>query len=486
MQSVDARGHRDVMGPVAVVIWASLIALAPSPIAKTVMLIVVILPALLWWLCGAADRWRTAFFAAAILLPPLPLAFGDSGPHLAPVFAAIGLVVLLIGSTRARLRSERLLLLLLLFLGALLQSVVFAAIFSGTEIALMSLARIALFAIAPLIYVSIVSGAPWSPERSFRMARTLYRLAIAAAVFACADFYFQFSSPVRYSAQFVWLEDAVLRRAQGLFYEASTLGNFCVFFLVMILVVSLSRSEVRLCSRAELAIGTIVLAAALLFSYSRASILNLLCAGAAFLTVRKRASKRLIFGGAAAMVGVAGLVYLILPSFSRTYWLRIGVSLWLLPSAPGPILSGRLSSWQTLVAFLQQNPWHLLLGIGYKTLPYSSYLGKSVITDNTYLDLLVETGLVGLCSFLALNFEMLRCGLRAARSANPVAQLFGAWFFCFWIGELVQMLSGDLITYWRVLPLYFCVLAVSQNARSHTQLIYSSRKASTGSTLAAR
>ena len=26
---------------------------------------------------------------------------------------------------------------------------------------------------------------------------------------------------------------------------------------------------------------------------------------------------------------------------------------------------------------------------------------------------------------------------------------------------MVQMLSGDLITYWRVLPVYFCVLGMA-------------------------
>ena len=39
-----------------------------------------------------------------------------------------------------------------------------------------------------------------------------------------------------YGPQFVWLDSGVFRRAQGVFYEASTLGNFCVFFLVMIAV----------------------------------------------------------------------------------------------------------------------------------------------------------------------------------------------------------------------------------------------------------
>ena len=36
------------------------------------------------------------------------------------------------------------------------------------------------------------------------------------------------------------------------------------------------------------------------------------------------------------------------------------------------------------------------LGIGYKTLPYTEYLGRPIIADNMYLSLLVETGVFGL------------------------------------------------------------------------------------------
>jgi O-antigen ligase len=84
-----------------------------------------------------------------------------------------------------------------------------------------------------------------------------------------------------------------------------------------------------------------------------------------------------------------------------------------------------------------------------------------VVGDNTYLTLFVETGFLGVLSFFFLNVQVLRYALRAARSARPNAQFFGTWIFCFWIGELVQMLSGDLITYWRVLPIYFWTLAIA-------------------------
>jgi O-antigen ligase len=108
-----------------------------------------------------------------------------------------------------------------------------------------------------------------------------------------------------------------------------------------------------------------------------------------------------------------------------------------------------------------QEPWHGILGIGYKTLPYSNAMGASVIADNTYLDLLVETGIVGLGAFLILNTMILRTGWRALRSANPAAAFLGEWIFCFWCGQMVQMFSGDLITYWRALPVYFWVLGAA-------------------------
>ena len=56
---------------------------------------------------------------------------------------------------------------------------------------------------------------------------------------------------------------------------------------------------------------------------------------------------------------------------------------------------------------------------------------------------------------------VLRAALQASRSADRQRSFFGTWMFCFWAGQSVQMLSGDLLTYWRVLPVYFFVLALA-------------------------
>jgi O-antigen ligase len=125
------------------------------------------------------------------------------------------------------------------------------------------------------------------------------------------------------------------------------------------------------------------------------------------------------------------------------------------------LLSGRVASWRAVLGFLAQHPWHALFGIGYKTLPYSDYLGRTVITDNMYLSLLAETGIVGLCAMLWLSVQILRSARRAAASPDPRRRFFGSWILAFWAGQIVQMFTGDLLTYWRVLPLYFWVLAVA-------------------------
>src|SRR5581483_8462500 len=92
-----------------------------------------------------------------------------------------------------------------------------------------SLARVLLFGIS--VYVFFYPAR--DPDATIR---PLYFAAVLSALFACVDFYYQFPAPAGFGPQFVWLDSGVYRRAQGLFYEASTLGNFCAFFLVMIAV----------------------------------------------------------------------------------------------------------------------------------------------------------------------------------------------------------------------------------------------------------
>ena len=442
--------------------WAAAIAVAPSLPVKFLLVAPAVLAALAWWTLATPQRWIACFFAAALLLPPLPIALGDSGPHVSLLFAALGLLAGILWLPHWRIPHTGLNAALLVFLAVLTASLPAAALHSGASIAAGSFLRVALFAIAAYVFWFTAHG-PGMVSRPFHAVRVLYWVAAASALFACIDFYYQFPAPAGYSPQFIWLDSGVYRRAQGFFYDASTLGNLCAFFLVVIAVCwSRPRAETPV-PRKGLAIGGVVFITALLLSYSRSSLLNLATASGVLLWLNRR---RLHPARLAAILVPSGAVavfcaWRLFPDIVENYWLRLAGSAEYLSSATDSVLSGRISSWTTLIAWIAAHPWQALIGIGYKTLPYTQYLGAPVVGDNMYLTMLVETGIIGLAALLWFNVASLRAAGRASRSLDCRASFCGTVMLCFWSGQMVQMLSGDLLTYWRVLPLYFWVLALA-------------------------
>jgi O-antigen ligase len=347
-----------------------------------------------------------------------------------------------------------------------------AAVYSGAAIAAASLARVLLFGVSIYVFLYVRDGPGRLTLRaSLRAIRWLYWAGVLSALYACVDFYFQFSPPAGYERQFVWLDSGVYRRAQGFFYEASTLGNLCAFFLEMAAVALLLRKEDtgvdQPVSRLALFLGAAPLAAALVLSFSRASLVNLAVALVAMLWLRRDRIRwrRMIAAVAVFGMGTGIALWAAFPVFARAAWLRVSAAFEYFSVSPNAVLSGRIDAWRILVGYLIANPWRALLGVGYKTLPYSDFIGAKAVGDNTYLTLLAETGIAGLLAVVALNIAILTGAYRAARSPDSVRSFTGAWMFCFWAGQSVQMLSADLLTYWRVLPVYFFVLALAARGR---------------------
>lgn len=448
------------MMPLAIGAWAACVAMVPGLGFRLLLGAILVLAPLVWWCCrGGGQQWLSLFLCALIVLPPLPIPVGDSGVHPALGLFTLGLFLSALSLHRWDRRVSPTGAALVAFTGVLLVSVFCAVTISGIGIAMGSFVRVLLFAIGPFTFFYATNGPAARTIDALRSARVLFRAGIAAAIFACVDFYFQLPTPAGFGPQFVWLDQGVFRRAQGLFYEASSLGNFCAFFLVMLLVAFRSPVGRLLCSRWELGFGALVFLVALVLSYSRGSLVNVAVASLGLLALERkgfgRAALVLIVSGASCL----GAVYISFPSFAQSYIHRLSLSIQYAWSSPNGVLSGRIDSWKQLLTFLASEPWHAFLGVGYKTLAYSQITGSSIIADNTYLSILVETGVLGFAAFLFLNTSILRTGLYAVRSPSRESSFFGTWIFCFWLGELAQMLSGDLITYWRLLPLYFWVLA---------------------------
>jgi len=461
--------RRQAFAGVAVGIYAALVALLPGPAAKGTLCAPLVAIPLLWWILGRPNRWLTLFLLSALLLPPLPMAIGNSGPHIALLFAAAGLFIGVLRIPEWRVQLDGLGAALLALFAVFLGSVAVAAIHSGIAIAAGSLARVALLGIAVYVFLYVRDGpGRISASRPFGVVRILFWAAAGSALFACVDFYFQFPAPAGYGPQFIWLDTGVFRRAQGVFYEASTLGNLCAFFLEMIAVALFQPRSNRPLSRFAMLAGGAALAPALVLSFSRASLLNVAVALIVLLWFyRQRIRLRRLFAGVGLLgAAVAAILAGIFPVFTEMYWLRISLSLQYMFESPNAVLSGRLRSWELLRDFLLAHPWHALLGVGYKTLPYSDFIGTTAVADNTYLSSLVETGVLGFAAVIALNIAILATAYRAARAQDPERAFCGIWMFCFWAGQAVQMFSADLLTYWRVLPIYLCVLALAVRERS--------------------
>jgi hypothetical protein len=432
-------------------VWAAAIAVAPGVETKALLAAPAAVIPLVWWTVMRPGRWIAFFLATALLLPPLPIAIGDSGPHICLLFAALGVLAGALWAGEWSIDLSGAGGPLIVLFGVLLASVASAAWYSGLTAAAGSLARVALFGISVWMYFSPRAGAVEIGH--------LYWIAVGSALFACVDFYFQFPAPAGYGPQFVWLDSGVYRRAQGFFYEASTLGNFCAFFLVLIAVAfSRPRSESPV-SRTALAAGGAVFFAALVLSYSRASLITV---GIAVAVLMWRNRRRLHVARLAVATAAGALVtWQLFPKFAEIYWLRLSATAEYLFSATEGVLSGRVASWRTLIEWISAHPWQTFFGIGYKTLPYTDYVGTPIVADNMYLSLLIETGIAGLAALVWLNVAILRAAARASNSADRRRAFCGTWMLCFWAGEAVQMASGDLLTYWRVLPVYFFVLALA-------------------------
>ena len=418
------------------------------------------------WALNEPMRWWMGFVVAALLLPPLPLEVGSSGPHPSLAFAALGLWVGAAQLGRWRVRLDGLAIALLAFTAWLAATATIAALYSGPQVAAGGLARVGLFAIGVFIYFYVTDGpGRFAAMGEFAWARLGFFVAAASALWACIGFFLHLEPLGRFAPQYVWLPFGVYRRAQGVFNEAGMLGNLCAMFLIMAAVAA-CRADVRkrIASGVPMFVGVAVLLAALAVSFSRSPVAGLLAALLALILLEGRRVQvwRLLAFVVAVMAGLAILAAYWIPNLAEAYWLRLSDTIVYAGDETAAVLSGRLETWALLLDRLAAHPGVLLTGIGYKTLPYTSYFGEPVTADNMYLSLIAETGIPGLLLMGVLTIAMLRAGLEARRSGSTAAWFYGTWFVCFWVSELVQMLSVDVLTYWRVLPLAFFTLALAR------------------------
>ncbi len=100
------RDARPGLAGVALGLYAALVALAPGFGTKALLCAPLVVIPLVWFILQTPNRWLILFFFSALLAPPLPIALGDSGPHVALLFAAAGLWIGLLRLAEWRFHAD--------------------------------------------------------------------------------------------------------------------------------------------------------------------------------------------------------------------------------------------------------------------------------------------------------------------------------------------------------------------------------------------
>src|SRR5579864_9475225 len=93
---IRAGGRRDLrqlLAGATLGVYAALVALMPGRAGKLVLWAPLLALPIVWPILMFPNAWLASFLACVLLAPPLPIALGDTGPHVALLFAAAGLFV---------------------------------------------------------------------------------------------------------------------------------------------------------------------------------------------------------------------------------------------------------------------------------------------------------------------------------------------------------------------------------------------------------
>ena len=257
-----------------------------------------------------------------------------------------------------------------------------------------------------------------------------------------------------------WIDEEMFTdikvRVYSFFNNPNVLGEFLV--LTIPVMVALIWNKVREEHKTLFGIALLVMAACMVFTWSRGAWLGMLIAVAIFLAI---SDKRWIFVGVLAVVLVPVALYLSGNSAIVERVLSIG-------NTADTSTAYRVSIWRASIKLLGDF-WLPGIGVGsdaYKTVyPVYALTGAdfALHSHNLYLQFWVETGLIGIVSLLSLALAFLRNTFSAKVIENikksDVAKLtvaLGAGF----VGFMVQGLTDYVWYNYKILMIFWIIIAL--------------------------
>ncbi len=424
------------------------------------------------YVCFAAASLRrplvfvAVFLVVLIVFPPFYFSsLGETPVYISSLLLPIGLALFVARLPDLRLRLDPVAKGLTLFLAGTGVSLPFAGWLSGEAVAEQSFLRWLMLAQTALIYVFVRAGARlWKGRAEQWITPVLLVAAVASAGYGIIDFFWPVPLAHPAADQFVWFDAAVVRRAQGVFYEASNFANLCGLFLLIASAAFLARQQRAVgIAGPWLLLFIAILSLAEFVSFSRSAWGNVLVSLLVFIGISGQVKLRRAWGFFVALGTPLTVLWFYAPELWN-YFVgnRIGYFTQILAD-PNLVTSGRLETWATVASIIRDHPQYMLFGIGYKTLPFTRLFHQEIITDNGFLNLLLETGIVGLAGFLAFSATVFKTFLTLTRGSVGTQTFWSALLFSFWCGEWVQMMGQDAHTYWRSMVIFVALMAFALN-----------------------
>jgi O-antigen ligase len=143
-------------------------------------------------------------------------------------------------------------------------------------------------------------------------------------------------------------------------------------------------------------------------------------------------------------------------------------------AAVDPSTQNRLALWKAALQQFRHSP---IIGLGFGTIDTVVGLlahGKEVVTHNDYIRVLADTGIMGLCCFFLLYFQVLRYGIISFRSLEgPIFRGLAAGFLGAWVASMVARMTANVLTvssiqfeFWAFFALILALPAVEQREKA--------------------
>lgn len=264
------------------------------------------------------------------------------------------------------------------------------------------------------------------------------------------------------SEQYILINHELIYRAGGVYQEANSFANMMTFNIIFALIILLEKARIRKNIKILSIINIASSLVGLIVSFCRGPIVAILVTLIIMAIYYIKNNNLKLFKLLLIIAICCMFIINLNEEIAKLVEIFLNDRVLPLLSINGEninsISSGRIGIWSSLIEnFFSLNWIVILLGTGYKA--STIHLGFGNLSDNNYLGALVQTGILGFVVFIVLNYKIITNMIKY-KTNNIYIKIYKDTVIFIWISNMIQMLTGDVITFYRNISLVFIFIAI--------------------------